>query len=179
MAQGREYFEWLYRSHYGDIRRFIGRRLAADDVDDALAEVFVVAWRRLGDAPGEERVVVWLYAIARRVLSNEHRRAHRAQHLVEHVTTQPGAHTVTDPVHSFVDQQQVAAAFADLREPDRDVLRLVAWEHLTSHEVAAVLGCGRTAAAMRIKRARSRLLAAIRDHESPAEPATGELGGVH
>lgn len=179
MAEGRDYFEWLYQRHSGDIRRFLGRRLAPDDIEDVLAEVFVVAWRRVGDAPGEDRAVVWLYAIARRVLSNEHRRAHRARNLVDHVTAQPGSSTTADPAHAVVDQQQVAAAFADLQESDRDVLRLVAWEQLSSSEVAAVLDCGRTTAAMRINRARRRLLAALRNHELPEEPATSALGGVH
>ena len=44
-------FEQIYRRHYDAVRCYLGRRLAADEVDDATAEVFVVAWRRFGELP--------------------------------------------------------------------------------------------------------------------------------
>jgi RNA polymerase sigma-70 factor (ECF subfamily) len=52
-------------------------------------------------------------------------------------------------------------ALANLAEPDQEVLRLVGWEELTVAEAATVLGCTRTAAAVRLHRARRRLAAAM------------------
>lgn len=58
MARGREYFEWLYQHHHDDVRRFVGRRLARDAVEDATVEVFVVVWRRLDDVPSQDWVLL-------------------------------------------------------------------------------------------------------------------------
>ncbi|MGW5050374.1 sigma factor-like helix-turn-helix DNA-binding protein [Actinokineospora sp. NPDC004072] len=60
-----------------------------------------------------------------------------------------------------VDRLVLAEAFDRLTERDQEVLRLVAWEQLTAAEVAVVLGCARTTAAMRISRAGRRLLRAL------------------
>ena len=48
-------------------------------------------------------------------------------------------------------------ALTRLREPDREILRLVAWEGCTTGELATVLGCSSNAAAVRLHRARRRL----------------------
>ncbi|MCZ7379446.1 RNA polymerase sigma factor [Micromonospora sp. WMMC250] len=53
--------------------------------------------------------------------------------------------------------QDLRRAFAALSEPDREVLRLVTWEELDLSATAQVLGCSRTAAAVRLYRARQRL----------------------
>ena len=50
-AQAR--FEALYREHGGAVRRYVRRRSEAQSADDVVADVFVVAWRRLGDIPDD------------------------------------------------------------------------------------------------------------------------------
>lgn len=42
-------FEQLYREHAAAVRRYVRRRLAADEVDDALADIWLTAWRRRSD----------------------------------------------------------------------------------------------------------------------------------
>lgn len=179
MGDGRTYFDRIYRRHYGDIRRFVGRRVAHSDVEDVTAEVFVVAWRRLADLPTDHRLLPWLYGVARRVLANEYRRAQRADALAERVGAQaaPPGEGHADVV---ADRLTVAAAFDRLRDGDREILRLVAWEELTSTEIAVVLGCRRTTAAMRINRAHRRLLKALRsaDHVSAAPTAVTAAEGA-
>ena len=61
-----------------------------------------------------------------------------------------------------------AGALATLKEPDRELVLLVAWEGLTIAEAAAALGCTRAAAAVRLHRARKRLHHAL---TGPAELA--------
>ena len=58
-----------------------GAGSARDEADDVVADVFVVAWRRIGDVPAEPRT--WLLGIARRVLANRHRSAKRQRALYE------------------------------------------------------------------------------------------------
>ncbi|MGP3918591.1 RNA polymerase sigma factor [Nonomuraea sp. 10N515B] len=51
----------------------------------------------------------------------------------------------------------VREAFAQLSPDDREIPALVGWEGLGSDEIAAVLGCSRGAARLRLHRARKRL----------------------
>ena len=48
-------------------------------------------------------------------------------------------------------------AMQTLRETDRDLLLLAAWERLTTAELALVFSCSENAAAIRLHRARQRL----------------------
>jgi len=61
-------FEGLYRAHCGTVRSFVHRRVPSGAADDVVADVFVIAWRRLDKARGD--VLAWLLAIARGVLAN-------------------------------------------------------------------------------------------------------------
>jgi RNA polymerase sigma-70 factor, ECF subfamily len=61
-------FEDLYSAHAGGLLGFARRRLGASEADDLVADVFLVAWRRLGDVPGDP--LPWLLGVARRVLAN-------------------------------------------------------------------------------------------------------------
>ena len=63
----------------------------------------------------------------------------------------------------------VARALMRLREPDREILRLTAWEGCTTDELATVLGCSANAAAVRLHRARRRLRKVLA--EVPPDPA--------
>ncbi len=62
------------------------------------------------------------------------------------------------------------AAFAALRERDREVLRLVAWDGLDAAEAAEVLGVTRLAFTVRLHRARRRLERALEPESLPAAP---------
>jgi RNA polymerase sigma-70 factor (ECF subfamily) len=55
------------------------------------------------------------------------------------------------------DRRTVLAALARLREGDREILRLAAWEELSHREIAAVVGCSEASVAVRLHRARNRL----------------------
>ena len=137
-------FERLYAQHLHAIRAYVRRRapLLAEDV---AAETFLVAWRRLDDVP--RNALPWLYAVARNVLANERRKQSRLAPVERVDVAEPAL--PTDPV--------LAAAFAQLSDDDREILRLVAWEGLGFGAVAVALGCTRVAARVRFHRAKSRL----------------------
>jgi len=62
----------------------------------------------------------------------------------------------------------------ELGERDREVLLLSAWESLVPAQIAMVLGCSRTTAAVRLHRARRRLARAVahaRDDSSSRQTA--------
>lgn len=154
-------FEALYWRHHRDLAAFIRRRVPLDAVEDVLAETFVVAWRRLEDIPVEERA--WLFGVARNVIRNSYRTEARQRAL--HVRVADHAATGADtPVEggefddAIASRADLANAWNQLSETEQEVIALVAWDGLTNIEGAAVLGVTTSAFAVRLFRARRRLL---------------------
>jgi RNA polymerase sigma-70 factor (ECF subfamily) len=139
-------FEQIYEEHREAVRAYVRRRAPEDIVEDIVADVFVVALRRIDDVPTPE--LPWLYGVARKTLANARRRTHAAP-LAHEVAYEP--EPVADP--------QLARAFAELSDADREVLRLVAWEGLSPRDAARVLECSPVACRVRYHRAKSRLAA--------------------
>jgi RNA polymerase sigma-70 factor (ECF subfamily) len=166
-----ERFEALFRAHLPRVRAYVARRVA-EGVEDAVAETFTVAWRRLDDVPAGDAARPWLYGVARRVLANHHRGERRRSALVGDLAgrlrTDLAAHRPAAPEG---DLAAVAAAFGELSDDDRELLALVGWEGLDRAEIAAVLGCSRNAVRIRLHRARRRLARALDRHEAPAPHA--------
>jgi RNA polymerase sigma-70 factor (ECF subfamily) len=156
-------FERLFERNYRAVSAYARRRAGAGEADDAVAETFLVAWRRLDDMPEEERP--WLFGVARRVLANQRRAAARRNALAGRLS---GAPIEREPA----DEAPVLRALASLAERDREVLMLTAWEGLTSEEAARVLGCSRTAAKVRLHRARGRLRARLAELGGEAAVST-------
>lgn len=67
-------------------------------------------------------------------------------------------------------------AFTSLREDDRKVLILAAWEGLTGRELAVALGCSDAAATTRLSRARSRLAASADAFDDSTKDQVGGAG---
>ncbi len=69
-------FEAVYAAHNAAVRAYVRRRVDSQDADDVVADVFVIAWRRLGDVPDDP--LPWLLGVTRRVMANRWRGATRA-----------------------------------------------------------------------------------------------------
>ncbi|NIV35276.1 MAG: RNA polymerase subunit sigma-24, partial [Anaerolineae bacterium] len=67
-------FDRIFGEHYEPVSRYCHRRLPPDDANDATAEVFVVAWKKIEDVPRGDDELPWLYGVAR----NEVRRMRRS-----------------------------------------------------------------------------------------------------
>ncbi|WP_238007964.1 sigma-70 family RNA polymerase sigma factor [Dactylosporangium sp. AC04546] len=157
--RGAEWFRGVYARHYPDVVRYGVRRTDALAAAEELAqEVFLVAWRRRWEVP--DRTLPWLYGVARRLLAN-HRRGMGPPTVPLPDTAGADPH---EPVAALLD---VRAALGRLSDDDQEILRLVAWEQLTAGEAAVVLGCGATAAKVRLHRARRRLAALLADRPEP------------
>jgi RNA polymerase sigma factor (sigma-70 family) len=147
------WFSAVYADFYPKIIRYGVRRLPDAEAARELAQdVFVITWRRRADVPAAP--LPWLYGVARRVLANRRR--------AETLAAVPVAHV---PERAFQSEPaavlDLRAALATLPEPDQEILRLIGWEELSVSEAATVLGCTRTAAGVRLHRARRRLTAAL------------------
>jgi RNA polymerase sigma-70 factor, ECF subfamily len=162
--------ESLFAEHAPAVRAYGLRRTDPASADDIISEVFVVAWRRLDDLP-REAALPWLLGCARRLLPNQRRGGRtRALALRDRLAGEPARDGLFSP------DLGLAEALMRLREADRELLMLIAWEGLSPAEAARVLGCSPAAAAMRLSRARRRLARALsgQKHAESNPPATME-----
>lgn len=151
-----EKLEALFDAHRLDIASYCyWRSASASDAEDAVAEVFLVAWRRLDDIPVGDAGRAWLYATARRVLANQRRSGRRRRALHDRLTREPGT-PLPEIGRTSAHDVAVYEALSRLAERDREVLLLVEWEGLDTAELAQVLGCGLATARGRLHRARRR-----------------------
>ena len=51
MTAGDAKFVSVYETYYRNVYAYCRRRTGPDRVDDAVAEVFLIAWRRIGELP--------------------------------------------------------------------------------------------------------------------------------
>ncbi|MEV4419179.1 sigma-70 family RNA polymerase sigma factor [Patulibacter sp. NPDC049589] len=165
-----ERFDALYREHHAAIKRFVHRRVDEAVVDDVVADIFAVAWRRLEDVPAEP--LPWLYVTARNLIGAEHRSAamKRARNEDLRRAATDEHESAKDPGDEIADRDLALAAFRELSERERETLRLVAWEGLDHATAAQVLGITRVAFSMRLSRARRRLHAAATELERAPRP---------
>lgn len=153
MVEPQAQFEQLYRAYADRVHAYALRRTTAAAADDVVAEVFLVAWRKLHKVPDEP--LPWLLAVARRVVANRRRSEGRAAALHERLAD-PAWQPRPAAVSADVDDR-VRRALAGLGERDRELLLLIAWEGLRVNEAAKVLGVRAGTLAVRLHRARRRL----------------------
>jgi len=154
------------------LRRFLARRTDPATADDVLSETLLVCWRRFEDLPDEP--LPWAYAVARNCLANAERSARRRERLAARISVvdRPVA-AVQGPGEESA--PEVAEALGRLRDEDAELLRLWAWEQLSSAEIATVLGISANAASIRLHRARQKLRDELRKNTHAAgHEGTGE-----
>lgn len=159
-----ELFASLYDRHVGAIRLYCLRRVSRSDVDDAVSDVFGVAWRRIDQVPDDGTELYWLYGVARNAIRNIDRSGRRRSRLVARLASlawraEPAAEV---QIVRSEEARVVLEALGSLREGDQEVLRLRMWEELDRHAIGAIFGISPAAADMRINRATKRMAQALR-----------------
>jgi RNA polymerase sigma factor (sigma-70 family) len=147
----RRRFERLFELHYCDVKGFVLRRAPPASVDDAVAETFLIAWRRLDDIDVDP--LPWLFGVARRVLANQRRAERRRFALVDRLRREPAAAL---PAVGVL-EDRLAGALTALSPREREALLLIAWEGLEPGRAARVAGCTAGAFRARVHRARRHL----------------------
>ncbi len=150
-------FERLYRETYPRVLAYARSVATRDNADDAVAETYVIAWRRQREIPRTAELG-WLIGVTRRVLANTRRSRRRSGALHALLDMQPRVHA-PDPAERIVDGELREALMA-LSPLDREAVLLTAWFDLSSADAAQALGITPAAFRMRAARARRRLRAA-------------------
>ena len=155
-GERRRRFDALFASYSPDVVAYCSWRAgSASDAQDAVADVFLTAWRRLDDVPDGDAARIWLYATARRVIANQRRSSRRRVALHERLARE----AVSAPDEASAADREATLVHEALRRlgpRDREVLLLAEWEGLAPAQIAAVLGCLTVTARGRLHRARRR-----------------------
>jgi RNA polymerase sigma-70 factor (ECF subfamily) len=147
-----ERFELIYGRHAPTVKAYVMRRASASIADDVLADVFTVCWRRLEDVP--EDPLPWLIGVAARVLRTQRRGETRRMRLGQRLAA--GEPTAA-PEAPALEKASIGSALAQMRETDRELLLLIAWEGLSPTQAARVLSIAPATVRVRLHRARTRL----------------------
>jgi RNA polymerase sigma-70 factor, ECF subfamily len=168
-------FDALYGAHVDAMFAYALARTSPDRAKEIVEETFLVAWRRLADVPSDPRP--WLFGVARRVLANERRGDDRREALELHIRASRAFEFLgEDPADVVANRDAALIALDRLRESDRELLRLIAWEGLTLDQAAGLLGCSKPTLKVRLHRARRRfdsVLDGLADHRVVDQPAPG------
>jgi len=180
-------FDALYEAYSADVVAYCTWRAdSPSDAQDAVADVFLTAWRRLDDLPGGDAARVWLYATARRTLANQRRSRRRRAALAERLSLAASTHEPSSDPGEYL----VREALRRLGPLDREVLLLSEWEGLSPAQIASVLRCPKVTVRSRLHRARRRFRSAFerlaaaeraerrncRASDAPATSVTHALG---
>ena len=165
-------FEDLYRSTATDLLAFLARRASnPEEATDLLAEVYLVAWRRLDKVPTGHGARLWLFGVARNLIMKDSQRQQSHQALVRDVTHELARLAAYQP--EIVDEDladRMRACLDKLPTNQREVLLLTAWEGLKPREIAEVTGATANLVRVRLHHARQALARELR----PSASCTGE-----
>lgn len=152
-------FREVYDATFDDVRRFCLRRLPTADVNDAVSEVYLVAWRKADEIPDGKDALPWLYGVARNVVGRSARSRRRWLRLSAKASREPKRFSASPEVQvvRHAEDEALLESLRLLSQSDQEIIRLRAWEELTAPEIAVVLQCSVAAAEKRVARAFKRL----------------------
>jgi RNA polymerase sigma-70 factor (ECF subfamily) len=166
-----------FETVYAENAQFVWRTLARLGVPesalaDATQEVFLVAYRRLGDFEGRSSIRTWLFGIAMRVASHSGRQARRRP--TEPLTdTLPAEHEHGEaPFEQAARSEAVKALYAllaTLSPAQRAVFVLVELEQMSVPEAAEAIGANLNTVTSRLRVARQNFAAALRRYRATNE----------
>jgi RNA polymerase sigma factor (sigma-70 family) len=163
-----EAFASIFERHAGELHRFLSRRVG-ELADDLLGELFVTAFNGrasyralLADARP------WLYGIATNLVRRHHRAEATRYRALSRLPLGGDDASEAEPaavarLEAARVRPRLAAALAELKTADRDVLLLLAWAQLDQSEVAAALDIPVGTVRSRLHRARHQLRPILSD----------------
>lgn len=145
-----------YRALVPRVRTCVAYTSSAGDVevDDVVAETFLVVWRFWGRAPSDETERVrGVFGVARNKVREAARATQRRRNLAQAAAAQP------DRPRECAEEKLVSRCGASelldvLPESQRDAVALTVLAGLSAREAAAALGCSPQAVSSRVHRAR-------------------------
>ena len=181
MTVGDARFIGLYERYYRHVFAYCRRRVNTDKVEDAVAETFLVAWRKIDSVPTDEQALAWLYTVAYRVVGRQWRGASRQSRLETKLNGLGVSMATPAEDLVIVDQESRSAldALSRLSSMEQEILRLSVWEELAHTEIADVLDLSVDAVKKRFSRARKKLAQELnRIEKSRSKSPAVQKGGA-
>ncbi len=180
MTDSDERFVDLYERFYKPVYAYCRRRTSAEHVDDAVAETFLIVWRKIDLAPRGSEVLAWMYGVAYRVLGHQWRGLGRRSRLEKKLGSI--GHQVTNTPDDVIlmrqESLQVLEALSSLKTTDQEILRLAAWEELPQEDIAVVLNISIGAVRQRLYEAKKNLTRKYDYLDNRRKTPAAKKGGV-
>ena len=144
-----QHFEFVWRS-----ARYLGEPDAS--LDDAVQDVFLVAYRRFQDFEARSSPRTWLFAITLRVVS-DHRRSRRRKTRLLDSFTRVSSHSVSTPFDHTAQAERGRAlltALDGLSDELRATFVMADLQEMSAPEIAAVLNVNLNTVYSRLRNAR-------------------------
>lgn len=175
-------FRRAFFDEYPRLHRYLQRRVGASLADELAAETFATAYAGWGRFDEDRPLRPWLYGIAANLLRHYWRKERRqfqayARSRVDLAFDDTDASV--DRASAEARRRDLAAALADLRDADRDILLLHAWGELTDREIAEALSLPLGTVKSRLHRARAELQNRLDPSGQEREEATLLADGEH
>jgi RNA polymerase sigma factor (sigma-70 family) len=168
-------FERLYRKHFEAVYAYVMRRAASADRADLISDVFATAWTRIADVPGAPEDKLWLFGVARRVVSQHSRGKSRRERLDVKLRRSVVPVAAAGPRDTSDLEERALSLIDALKPKDRELVTLIVWDGMTHAEVATILGCSTNAVGIRWHRALKRLrrdISGATDHQTKQSTLT-------
>jgi RNA polymerase sigma factor (sigma-70 family) len=157
MTTNEKKLEGLWDEHLTALVLYAMRRCASrQDAMDVVAEVYLVAWRKIDKMPAGPEARLWLFTVARMVLANQRRGEIRRTRLAQRLLAEIRVY-VPAPAEVPHRAALVESALSELTEASRELMVLVTQDGLNTAEAARVLGIPASTARVRLHRARSQI----------------------
>jgi RNA polymerase sigma-70 factor, ECF subfamily len=165
-------FSSLVRMHHKGVQAFLVVRLASlQDAEDLVQDVFVTAFRRLGDFDSERPLAPWLRTIALNLLRN-HRRKFRAESIGGNEELQALLEAQIESSLAAGNETGRLTAMRDCLEqldgPVKQLLLAHYGDGVTLRDLAERSGRGYSAIAMQIRRVRELLASCVEQRQAQA-----------
>jgi RNA polymerase sigma factor (sigma-70 family) len=148
-------FVELFWRHDAAVHGFLARRAGREVADDLVAEVWLQAFKsRASFDHRSSDARPWLYGIARNLLRSHWRAQARPTPTLPVAVSDPWP-DIDDNLDSATRRGELEMALLALTDDEREVLLLVAWEHLTPVEISRVLDLPQSTIRNRLHRARA------------------------
>lgn len=151
-----EAFERMYDALHARVFNFVARMVGdREEAADITQEVFLEAYRRIPDAPGDLRLEPWIYRVAANTaIDHLRRRKVRSGESLPEEERIPARHDAFDAYQQSETAALVGAALMGMNDRYRAALVLKDLHGLDNREVASALGVSRGHADVLLFRAR-------------------------
>lgn len=172
----------LFERHFHVIRGFLGKRIDAEDAEDATQRVFLACLHSRGAFRGDASFRTYAFTIARHELFRHLRRRTRDAITLGLGTPMNSVQALAPPPSSQVCDEEsrsfVRIALSELSDAQRRILELRYWHELPAAEIAQIMQIPEPTVRTRLFRAREalRLLLVSKHLEGGVAPAARARG---